>query len=66
MKQAIVKIAAKNIPVYSLDCVIIGSGCAAFNAADWLYDLHKRDIAIITEGINMGTSRNTGSDKQKE
>lgn len=64
MEQTIVEIAGKNIPIYSLDCVIIGSGCAAFNAADWLYDLNKRDIAIITEGINIGTSRNTGSDKQ--
>lgn len=53
-----------DIPVYSSDSIIIGSGCAAFNAADWLYDLNKRDIIIITEGLNMGTSRNTGSDKQ--
>ena len=44
--------------------LIIGSGCAGFNAADWLHDLGVRDIALITEGINMGTSRNTGSDKQ--
>ena len=46
------------------DTLIIGSGCAGFNAADRLYDFGVRDIAIITEGINMGTSRNTGSDKQ--
>ncbi|MCL2420785.1 MAG: FAD-binding protein [Defluviitaleaceae bacterium] len=44
--------------------IIIGSGCAGFNAADWLYDLGIKDIAIITEGVDMGTSRNTGSDKQ--
>jgi len=44
--------------------LIIGSGCAGFNAADWLYALGITDIAIVTEGINMGTSRNTGSDKQ--
>jgi len=44
--------------------LVIGSGCAGFNAADWLYELGVTDIAIITEGINMGTSRNTGSDKQ--
>lgn len=47
-----------------IDTVIIGSGCAGFNAADWLYDLGRQDIAIVTEGVNMGTSRNTGSDKQ--
>ena len=46
------------------DTLIIGTGCAGFNAADWLYDLGRHDIAILTEGVNMGTSRNTGSDKQ--
>ena len=44
--------------------IIIGSGCAGFNAADRLYSFGVRDIAIVTEGVNMGTSRNTGSDKQ--
>ena len=44
--------------------MIIGTGCAGYNAADKLYDLGVRDIAIITEGRFMGTSRNTGSDKQ--
>lgn len=44
--------------------LIIGTGCAGYNAADKLYDLGVKDIAIITEGRFMGTSRNTGSDKQ--
>ncbi len=44
--------------------LIIGSGAAAFNAADSLYDLGVKDILLVTEGIYMGTSRNTGSDKQ--
>lgn len=44
--------------------LIIGTGCAGFNAADKLYDLGVTDIAILTEGRYMGTSRNTGSDKQ--
>ena len=44
--------------------LIIGTGCAGYNAADKLYDLGVRDIAILTEGRTMGTSRNTGSDKQ--
>ena len=44
--------------------LIIGTGCAGYNAADRLYDMGVRDIAIITEGRYMGTSRNTGSDKQ--
>ncbi len=44
--------------------LIIGTGCAGFNAADKLFDLGVTDIAIVTEGRYMGTSRNTGSDKQ--
>ncbi len=49
---------------YSFDAVVIGSGCAGYNCADWLYDLGYKNIALITEGKNSGTSRNTGSDKQ--
>lgn len=48
----------------SCETLVIGSGCAAFNAADTLYDQGCRDILLVTEGLNMGTSRNTGSDKQ--
>ena len=44
--------------------LIIGTGCAGFNAADKLFDLGVTDIAMVTEGRFMGTSRNTGSDKQ--
>ena len=44
--------------------LVIGTGCAGYNAADRLYGLGVRDIAIVTEGRFMGTSRNTGSDKQ--
>lgn len=44
--------------------VIVGSGCAGLNAADSLYDLGEKEIAIVTEGVLCGTSRNTGSDKQ--
>lgn len=44
--------------------LIIGTGCAGYNAADKLFDLGITDIAILTEGRCMGTSRNTGSDKQ--
>lgn len=53
-----------EIPYYTFDAIIIGSGCAGYNAADSLYSLGKTNIALITEGRCMGTSRNTGSDKQ--
>ena len=53
-----------TVPVRVLDTAVIGSGCAGFNAADWLWTLGRQNIAILTEGVNCGTSRNTGSDKQ--
>lgn len=53
-----------DVPIHSLNTIVVGSGAAAFNAVDTLFDLGQRDVAIVTEGINMGTSRNTGSDKQ--
>lgn len=43
---------------------IIGSGAASLNAAIRLKRFGIDDIAIITEGSNLGTSANTGSDKQ--
>ena len=53
-----------QLPVYVLDTLIIGTGCAGYNAADWLHGLGRRDIAILTENKYSGASRNTGSDKQ--
>jgi len=64
MKNEALKINGKAIPVYTLDALVIGSGCAGYNCADWLFDLGVKNIAIVTEDINCGTSRNTGSDKQ--
>ena len=64
MNNQVVEIDGIHINVYSLNTVIVGTGCAGFNAADSLYSLGQQDIAIITEGRKMGTSRNTGSDKQ--
>lgn len=59
-----VNLNGKEVTVYSLNTVIVGTGAAGFNAADTLFSLGQKDIAIVTEGVNMGTSRNTGSDKQ--
>lgn len=64
MKRTKISVGDVEIPVIVLDCAVVGSGCAGFNAADWLCDLGRRDVAVLTEGVNMGTSRNAGSDKQ--
>ena len=44
------------------DVVIVGSGCAGLNCAHTLYDLGITNIALVTEGLYMGTSINSGSD----
>ena len=64
MKLENIKIDGREITVMYIDTLIIGSGCAGFNAADCLHNLGRRNIALLTEEINTGTSRNTGSDKQ--
>jgi succinate dehydrogenase/fumarate reductase flavoprotein subunit len=53
-----------ELPVVTLDAAVVGSGAAGFSAACWLDDLGVGNIALLTEGVNFGTSRNTGSDKQ--
>ncbi|HHX02121.1 MAG TPA: FAD-binding protein [Firmicutes bacterium] len=54
----------QQLPVISCNTVVVGSGAAALNAADRLVHYGQKDVVIVTEGMNMGTSRNTGSDKQ--
>ena len=46
------------------DALIIGSGAAGLNAADSLYENGCTNIAVLTEGLHVSTSLNTGSDKQ--
>ena len=53
-----------DIPVREVNTLIIGSGAAGLNAAVQLHSRGITDILIVTEGLNMGTSINTGSDKQ--
>ncbi len=64
MKETTLYIAGRKVRTVSLNTVVLGTGAAGYNAADRLYGLGQKDIAIVTEGVNCGTSRNTGSDKQ--
>lgn len=59
-----IEVWGQQATVHNYDALIIGSGCAGLNAADSLHSLGYTNIALVTEGMNMGTSRNTGSDKQ--
>lgn len=55
---------SSNLAVFSFNTVVVGTGAAGYNAADRLHSLGQKDIAIVTEHVLAGTSRNTGSDKQ--
>ncbi|MBE7046181.1 MAG: FAD-binding protein [Ruminococcaceae bacterium] len=49
---------------YTHQAIVVGTGAAGFSSAINLKKNGIEDVVIVTEGINMGTSRNTGSDKQ--
>ncbi|MDR3166905.1 MAG: FAD-binding protein [Treponema sp.] len=57
-------IAGIPVKVCSFEVIVAGSGAAGFNAADTLLREGVGKIAMITEAVTGGTSRNTGSDKQ--
>lgn len=50
--------------IREIHTIVVGSGAAGLNTADRLWQYGVRDLALVTEGMNCGTSRNTGSDKQ--
>ncbi|MDM8006792.1 MAG: FAD-binding protein [Phycisphaerae bacterium] len=61
-----------TIPVYSLNTVVVGSGAAGLNCACRLFREFEEmgvenpadHLALVTRGIGLGTSNNSGSDKQ--
>lgn len=53
-----------NIQELVIENVVVGSGAAGFRAALALKQNGETDLALITENVKAGTSRNTGSDKQ--
>ena len=53
----------KENTFFTYDALVIGTGAAGYNAAIRIAREGKT-VAIVTEGVRMGTSRNTGSDKQ--
>ena len=64
MKEYMVVSGNYAVPVYEYSALVIGSGAAGLNAADTLHSQGMHDIAVVTENLKGGTSRNTGSDKQ--
>lgn len=50
--------------ILTYDAVVVGTGAAGYNAAVRIKQFGKKSVAIVTEAVKCGTSRNTGSDKQ--
>ena len=64
MKEEMVQLAGQTVKVVTVQTAVVGSGAAGLNAASRLFSFGRRDLTLVTEGMNCGTSRNTGSDKQ--
>ncbi len=64
MKEMIMKCGGRDVRVISSEVAVVGSGAAGFSAALRLYRAGVKDVILVTEGVALGTSRNTGSDKQ--
>ena len=56
--------AMDNMTIIKVDALVVGTGAAGYNAACRLRQEGVQNVAIVTEGVQDGTSRNTGSDKQ--
>ncbi len=50
--------------ILQYDTIVLGTGAAGYSAACRIAREGKKSVAIVTEGVCSGTSRNTGSDKQ--
>lgn len=65
MKQSTLSMGQNGVlAVTRVHTLVIGSGAAGLNAAVQLRNQGIEDVLIVTEGLKMGTSINTGSDKQ--
>ncbi len=69
MKKTTLQINNSNGNEDAISCcwvhtLVIGSGAAGLNAAVQLVRNGVEDVLILTEGLEKGTSINTGSDKQ--
>ena len=53
-----------EVPLTRVHTLVLGSGASGLNAAAQLKINGVEDVLIVSEGLLMGTSINTGSDKQ--
>lgn len=61
-----INISNNRVPLLRTGAVIVGTGAAALSAALAVKNNpdYEGGLLVLTEGMKMGTSRNTGSDKQ--
>ena len=64
MDQRVLSIDGREWVFHRFQTLVVGFGAAGLNGAVSLFKEGQKDIVILTEGRMMGTSRNTGSDKQ--
>jgi len=64
MREDMLTLNDTTIPLTRVHTLVIGSGAAGLNAAVQLRANGVEDVLIISEGLDKGTSINTGSDKQ--
>ncbi|TFG67290.1 MAG: FAD-binding protein, partial [Anaerolineales bacterium] len=64
MREETITTNGQTLPITRVHTLIIGSGAAGLNAAVQLKANGIDDVLIVSEGLHMGTSINTGSDKQ--
>lgn len=53
-----------ELPVVDVETLVVGTGSAGYCAADRLWELGTRNIAVVADMVGAGASRNAGSDKQ--
>jgi succinate dehydrogenase/fumarate reductase flavoprotein subunit len=64
MREETATVVGTDLRLTRVHTLVIGSGAAGLNAAVQLRANGIDDVLIVTEGLRMGTSINTGSDKQ--
>jgi succinate dehydrogenase/fumarate reductase flavoprotein subunit len=65
MKESTITVeGGRDVPCTWVQALVIGSGAAGLNAAVRLRQEGVEDVLVLSEGLDKGTSINTGSDKQ--
>ncbi len=64
MQESNLGVGDRTLPLTWVHTLVIGSGAAGLNTAVQLRANGVEDVLILSEGLDKGTSINTGSDKQ--